>query len=373
MIMSNAKQAKVWLIPASDPQSTRNIARSMESEIDAAIRLSMQAQGLNFRFAWGAKQGHGKKNRSQFSRMEIGDLCLFYTADQRSADEPRTAYRWMAKILGKADDLALADRIWPPNPTEPESFPLIYFLTEPVRIHLPAEQLSALLDPEGVKYREGQRGFTTLAPENAEYVNQRFGSVAGLMQALLDYAQEDPPAGDYPELYQPLSPTMDATPTESVQFSTTLLVTVTSKEPNMKKKAIYSPSRRSRQAKETGDKAELLVYRLLQEGKIKNVTASDVQHVAQEKRGWDIEYTNPDGETVCVEVKGSATDRFYNFELTQNELEQLHQHKDRYHFYLVANCLSPHPVIQIIDDMAERLARQSAQVTALTYRLELLA
>lgn len=344
----------------------------MEGEIDAAIRLKMQEKGFSFRFAWGAKLGKGKSNRRKFDRMEIGDLCLFYTADQRDADEPRNAYRWLAKILGKTDDQALADEIWPPHPTQPDSFPLIYFLTEPIRILLPAEQLSGLLDPDVQKYREGQRGFTTLAPENADYVNERFGSVAGLMQALLKYAQEDPPSADYPELYQPLSPAMDFVPAEAIEFSNTLLATVTQDAPDRKWKPIYSPSRRSRQAKATGDKAELLIYRLLQEGKIKNVTAREVKHVAHEKLGWDIEYTNPDGEKVCVEVKGSAADRFSNFELTQNELDKLHEHKDHYHFYLVANCLSSQPVIQIIDDMAERLARQSAQVTALTYRLELL-
>lgn len=358
---------KIWLIPASDNIATQNLSRSLENEIDIEVRQSMLEKELPFQYAWGARLGKNGSNRNGFLRMSAGDICFFYTADKRDPDEPKKAYRWIARILDTTEDQQLADQIWPPSGEEPESFPLIYFITPPVKIFLTTEEIPSVLSANGADYfGRGPNGFMNLRDENFDYVMARFGSAQGLMSFVLsNFGQEDPPEAEYPELFS--QPEVGEV---SVTFVDDLLSVKKSKGKTRQPGATV-PQRRSKQSKVVGDKAEHFVLQLLVDGKIPDVSARNVIHVAEQKRGWDIEYEDEQGNIVRVEVKGSTAPRFSNFELTINELNSLYEHKGMYHFYLVGSCMSGDRKVQVITDMAERLSSQQATTSPLTFRLEL--
>lgn len=68
----------------------------------------------------------------------------------------------------------------------------------------------------------------------------------------------------------------------------------------------------SKALKEVGDEAELYVLDLLRNGNVPGVIATNVEHVADQKVGWDIYYTDEKGNFLKVEVKGSSASKFSN-------------------------------------------------------------
>lgn len=357
-------QINLWLIPASNDLATENLGRSMENEIDIEIRQTMQERGMNQEYAWGAMRGKNDNNVPLHRAMQPGDVCLFYTADKRDIDEPVKAYRWAARITQTLDDKKLADMVWPPEKPG-ESFELMYFLSTPVKIFITREQMSSLLTLDGDKYADAPKGFMRLSDENLAYVNSVYGSAAGFLgYVLANHAEEDAPSDDYPEL------TFQIAPAEVSTSFVDDLLTVRKKKTSKGKNSVV-PQRRSKRSKEVGDEAELFVLDLLRNNEVPDVKATNVEHVADQKVGWDIQYVNEQGQRVMVEVKGSTATRFGNFELTINELNCLNEHHSRYHFYLVGGCKSKTRKVQIITDMAERLAKNQATASPITFRVEL--
>ncbi|MEW6178178.1 MAG: DUF3883 domain-containing protein [Pseudomonadota bacterium] len=355
----------LWLIPASNKLATKNLARSMENEIDIEIRHDMQERGINQAYAWGAMRGKNDKNVPLHTAMQPGDVCLFYTADRREVDEPVKAYRWAARITQTLQNQQLADMVWPPE-VPGASFELMYFLTTPVKVFITTEQMSSLLTASGEKYADAPKGFMRLADENLAYVNSVYGSPAGFLRYVLaNYAEEDAPTDVYPEMASQI-----ASAEVTTSFVDDLLTA--RKKQKVKGKDSVVPQRRSKRSKEVGDEAELYVLDLLRDGQVPGVTAKNVEHVADQKVGWDIQYVDELGRRVMVEVKGSTATRFGNFELTINELNCLHQHGDKYHFYLVGGCKSKTRKVQVITDMAERLTLEKAKASPITFRVELI-
>lgn len=358
-------RTNLWLIPASNDLATQNLSRSMENEIDIEIRHAMQERGLHQEYAWGAMRGKNDKNVPLHRAMRPGDVCLFYTADKRDVDEPVKAYRWAARITQTLEDQQLADLVWPPA-APGESFELMYFLSTPVKVFITTKQISSLITAHGEKYADAPKGFMRLSEENLAYLNSVYGSPAGFLSyVLINYAEEDAPTFDYPELAAQIDST-DVT----ASFVDDLLTVRKKQKANGKDSLV--PQRRSKRSKEVGDEAELYVLDLLRDGQVPGVTAKDVEHVADQKVGWDIQYVDELGRRVMVEVKGSTATRFGSFELTINELNCLHQHGDKYHFYLVGGCKSKTRKVQVITDMAERLTLEKAKASPITFRVELI-
>lgn len=356
---------KIWLIPASDKNSTANLSRSMENEIDLVVREKLKEKKIFHKHAWGAKLGKNESNRRDFEKMSPGDICLFYTADQRSTDEPPKAYRWLAKIVYTMESLELGDAIWPPKELNPTSFPLIYFISTPIKIFIPTSTLPSILSANGADYSGAPKGFMSINDRNLEYVKTKYSSGDGLIKYILsEYAQEDY-AEDYPEALITSQQT-----NENVIFSDNLLK-ANKKTSSKNGKPYANHQRRSKQSKIIGDIAELFVVNLLKEGKVPGVIAGNIQHVADQKLGWDIEYINQSNEKILVEVKGSTAPSFSNFEITTNEYSALNHHKDKYHFYLVGSCMANQKKVQIIQDMEQRLRMRTANTTPLTYKVEL--
>jgi hypothetical protein len=112
-------------------------------------------------------------------------------------------------------------------------------------------------------------------------------------------------------------------------------------------------SRRSAYAKATGDRAEAIVLRHLQET-LPPAERESLRWVADsgEKPGWDIEYNRAGDQRIAVEVKGTAGTFFPSFELTAREWEAAQTLRERYWLYLVADCLGATPLVQAIQDPA---------------------
>ncbi|NMY75631.1 DUF3883 domain-containing protein [Pseudomonas sp. WS 5071] len=353
----------LWLIPASNPLATTNLALSMENEIDIEIRHALRERGIEQRYAWGAQRGTNDSNLSIYRAMQAGDICLFYTADQREVDEPLKAYRWAARITDLLEDHSVADQVWPPEQPG-KSFELMYFLTTPVKIYITTEQLSLLITKHGEKYASPPKGFMKLDQRNLDFVRHKYGSPeAFLTHVLTDHGEEDAPVEDYPDVA--LASSLS---TVAPIFVDDLLSVKT----KSKGKSSVVAQRRSKLSKEVGDEAELYILELLREGRVPGVIATQIQHVADQKVGWDIQYYDEHDNLVKVEVKGSTASKFSNFELTINELNCLKEHANLYHFYLVGGCRSTSRRVQIIKDMAKRLADNNAVASPITFRLELL-
>lgn len=354
----------LWLIPASNPLATANLALSMENEIDIEIRHALRERGVEQKYAWGAQRGTNDSNLSIYRAMQAGDICLFYTADQREVDEPIKAYRWAARITELLEDHTVADQVWPPRQPG-ESFELMYFLTTPVKIYITTEQLSLLLTERGEKYASPPKGFMKLDQKNLDFVSNKYGSPEGfLTYVLTHHAEEDAPVEDYPDVV------LASSLSGAVPIFVDDLLSV-KKKSNKGKSAVVA-QRRSKCSKEVGDEAELYILDLLRDGRVPGVIATQIRHVADQKVGWDIQYQDEHDNLVKVEVKGSTASKLSNFELTINELNCLKEHANLYHFYLVGGCRSTSRRVQIIKDMAKRLSDNAAMASPITFRVELL-
>ena len=129
--------------------------------------------------------------------------------------------------------------------------------------------------------------------------------------------------------------------------------------------AYPSSPRYSKYAKLYGDRAEEVVFKLL---------TARAEHklawVAREgkKPGWDIEYYNNDKE-IAVEVKGTSGKRFKSLEITAGEWKAAEEKRENYNLYLVADCLSTKPLIQVINNPYGLYERKEVSLVATGYRI----
>jgi hypothetical protein len=89
-----------------------------------------------------------------------------------------------------------------------------------------------------------------------------------------------------------------------------------------------------------------------------------------EKPGWDIQYRDPAGALVGVEVKGSAGSIFESVDVTANEWFAAERMQEKYLLILVANCLGPKPILEVFPNPALLLARHSISLIPVVYRIE---
>jgi hypothetical protein len=128
--------------------------------------------------------------------------------------------------------------------------------------------------------------------------------------------------------------------------------------------------RRSSFAKAIGNRAEELVLRRLN-GRLG--ARAKVRHVADEGEtpGWDIEYLSEAGELNAVEVKATTASTFLNFELTAGELLAARNLGEKYWVYLVSDCLTTRPRLQIVKDPAGLLSRGLLRAEPLRWNVTL--
>jgi hypothetical protein len=127
--------------------------------------------------------------------------------------------------------------------------------------------------------------------------------------------------------------------------------------------------RYSKYSKLFGDRAEEIVYQVLTEKRIYKL-----RWVAKEKEkpGWDIEYFD-DNNLVAVEVKGTSGKRFPSIDITFQEWNAAKDQGEYYRIYLVADCLSKSPKIQVIANPYELYLNKKISLQPIAYRLRLTA
>jgi hypothetical protein len=125
--------------------------------------------------------------------------------------------------------------------------------------------------------------------------------------------------------------------------------------------------RHSKYAKIYGDHSEHVVYKILVENR-----SYKLRWVAKdkEKPGWDIEYYD-NNKLVAVEVKGTSGKRFLNVDITAGEWNAAREKGANYHLYLVADCLSKEPRIQVVTNPYRMYLRKQLSIDPILYRLRL--
>jgi hypothetical protein len=122
-------------------------------------------------------------------------------------------------------------------------------------------------------------------------------------------------------------------------------------------------TRRSKQSKRVGDRAEELIFRRLQ-GLVATGKIRELHWRARdgETPGWDMDYVTEDGDVVCVEVKGTTGASFSSVDVTAQEWAQAKERGGSYHLHLVSRVLTDKPKFRVLADPWS--AHQAGRLTA---------
>jgi hypothetical protein len=133
-----------------------------------------------------------------------------------------------------------------------------------------------------------------------------------------------------------------------------------------------SQTRYAKNAKEIGDAGEALVLQHLKD-RCNAEQWSDLRWIAHEggKPGWDIQLIDANGTLVAVEVKSTVSERFSNFELTDNEWSQAKALGRQYWLVLVAEVLTGSPKIEFIKDPHGMVEAGLANIRPIKHRISL--
>lgn len=126
--------------------------------------------------------------------------------------------------------------------------------------------------------------------------------------------------------------------------------------------------RKSRQAKATGDWAEQVALRYIQE---QIIGCADCTHRAAlgETPGWDLDYIDASGALQRVEVKGTTGAAFSSIDLTAGEMRAAKTHGASYWLCLVAGCLTASPKVQLVQDPAKLLTSGTWSAAPAVYQV----
>jgi Domain of unknown function (DUF3883) len=143
--------------------------------------------------------------------------------------------------------------------------------------------------------------------------------------------------------------------------------------PRMGRVHIGKPNqyRRSRHSKAVGDQAERVIFNML-EKTLSPSERSSLRWVAKEgeQPGWDLQY-GEDPNLTAIEMKGTKGAKFPTLEITANEWIAAEALRQRYWLYLVADCLSLRPRIQILQDPFGKVSAGTYSVAPLVWRFSL--
>lgn len=107
--------------------------------------------------------------------------------------------------------------------------------------------------------------------------------------------------------------------------------------------------RRSKRAKQIGDRAEEIVMIWLKHH-LPPTVASTLKWIAREGKtpGWDIEFHNESGEIVSIEVKSTTARIFPSIEMTAREWDAAKTKGAGFWLALVTGCFDPQPGISLL-------------------------
>lgn len=107
----------------------------------------------------------------------------------------------------------------------------------------------------------------------------------------------------------------------------------------------------NKEAKNIGDLGERIVYEYLKEHSKNYLPNSLIWHAnIGETPGYDISYIDTNNNHICIEVKTTTGKLFNNFIMTINELNTATEIGEYFKIYLVSDCLSNSPKLNILDN-----------------------
>jgi hypothetical protein len=131
-------------------------------------------------------------------------------------------------------------------------------------------------------------------------------------------------------------------------------------------------TRRSGQAKVTGDAAEKLFFEYLCSLEPDPAKREEIVWVARdgETPGFDIEDRRNKNQPIAYEIKGTVGSAFPSFEFTENEMRAAKALGERYVIVLVTGCLGNAPVFERIANPAALFGTGVLEAMPSVYRIE---
>jgi hypothetical protein len=339
----------VWIIPASNRPARQNYPKTLTAPIGQQrleqLRNIVRLPSGDL-YAWGFPRND--KNLPYLQEMAPGDICFFYIYTKGG-----NCYGLVARVLiviPEEQASSASKVLWDSNEFLP------YLLQRPIEIIASTDDLGASLNPSGDYMRSHPMGSMKLANEiEAAFAISEHGSIdAWAVEFIMQHAASPMSSEQSAEYFSRTTTEMRIGPLLLVDnlFLPKPKSTRISDGPGTYR---AGPVKRSRQSKLVGDIGEEAVVEHLKATLHESLRAS-VKWLAKlgETPGWDIQYTDREGNLIKVEVKSTTCEGFQAFEMTDNEVKAAEQHRDHYHLYLVANCLSPERrQLQVVPDPVE--------------------
>ena len=128
--------------------------------------------------------------------------------------------------------------------------------------------------------------------------------------------------------------------------------------------------RKSHESKKIGDLGEKIVLNRILMQKQNSGDLSELEHVASQNKGYDIQYRDKNGNLVGIEVKATKMAQFHNIHITSNEWETAKEMGNNYHLYLVADCKNKNPKFHIIINPVHYINEGNGLLIPLDYKIE---
>jgi energy-coupling factor transporter ATP-binding protein EcfA2 len=159
---------RLFVFTASDADARDHIEKSIARPIDphlcathfekALLDVVRAESGDGQFYAWGATPGAG--NQRTWGALQPGDFVLAYQAG---------VYTFTTRVISKHRNEAFAKALWGTRP-DGETWELVYFLTRPVPIRVPIQELAAFLPGRYF-------GFIRVDDERTNRILAQYGSV----------------------------------------------------------------------------------------------------------------------------------------------------------------------------------------------------
>lgn len=182
----------VFQLGTANRASHKNLAKSIEQTVPAEVfstlspaeRARVEAElGQAPLYLWGSKNN---RNRDPWSRMNLGDLVIFYTGAE--------SFKYCAEIVGTAESTQLGGAVW--GGAGNDIFSLLYSLKKPLEVNLSLERVQEVTGRD-----DYPRGLARLNDEVSEAIASMIGIAPPAADALhdLDQHRDELERDDIPE------------------------------------------------------------------------------------------------------------------------------------------------------------------------------
>jgi hypothetical protein len=230
---------RIFVAPANDPTDHTRLDRSIVNPVERQTviqnfsdatypeLIDIERRGHGF-FAWGLPPG--VDNVEHWFHMGVGDFVLMRYDG---------AYRHYGKVLGRYDNGRAAKAIWGDG-DEPDSVcELMFFLTEPISISLPIDELKDYLACDVAAFQQ-------VPKDDAERIEADFGSIERFFRRRLLNTGAGGPMLDMSgiirlsERQQATARSFDPTSTKDGRQKTVETITMRRGQPNLRRSLLVA-------------------------------------------------------------------------------------------------------------------------------------